>query len=937
MKPRATYRLQCNKDFGFDDVAEIAGYLAQLGVSHIYASPWLKARPGSLHGYDIVDHHSLNPELGDEASFEHMIATLNAKGLGRILDFVPNHMGVGGADNLLWLDVLEWGRDSATAGWFEIDWQPDRFSLRNKILVPLLGKQYGVELYDGKLNLKFDADEGTFAVWAYDTHKLPICPPDYRRILGDATPELERLGDAFASIPEWRPQILRRARELKKSLAAAVRERPELREAIRCAVDRFNGTPGTQEKWSELHLLIQDQHWRVAHFRVAGDDINYRRFFDNNELAGLRMELPDVFEHAHELVLRLLKQGKLDGLRIDHIDGLLDPKGYLKSLRAAGGTSFYLVVEKILASHESLRDDWPVDGTTGYEFLNLVLGLLIDPAAEPALTSQYADFIGERRQFAGIVRDCKLRIMKYEMSGELNVLAREAARVAYERPETADFTWNVLRRAIREIVACFPVYRTYIDETSPPSTEDWRDLTWAMKVARANETYIDSSVFDFLEALLSGDLVAKGRSGFSRYAVLRCAMKLQQYSGPVMAKGLEDTAFYRYNRFVALNEVGGYPDRFGMTVASFHHAVVQRARRWPDSMLTTSTHDTKRGEDARARLAVLSEIPEQWAKQVRLWSHALRARRGDIEATAPPDRNDEYFFYQLLAGSWPAEALGSDSLDETVLREYSERVKQAMRKFMREAKVRTNWAAPNLEYEEAVIAFVDGALDFRESNAFRSAFLPFAQQLARLGIENSLVQTVLKLTAPGVPDIYQGSELWDLSLVDPDNRRPVDYEKRRRLLTDLDARQPSMRELMEHWHDGAVKLFVTSRILRLRAAQSNLFERGAYEPILSAGPRADCICAYARIEDGCALLVVTARFPARREMDAEWLRTTLALPPRLAGKKFRNILTGTRLSASDVELALDLVLDALPVAVLMADTHDGADAAPDSLLTAIQV
>jgi len=916
MKPRATYRLQCHNDFGFDDIAGIAGYLARLGISHIYASSWLKARRGSLHGYDIVDHHSLNPELGDESGFEKMIATLEAEGLGRILDFVPNHMGIGGADNPLWLDALEWGRDSATAGWFDIDWLPDRFSLRNKILVPLLGRQYGLELYDGKLILEFDADEGSFAVWAYETHKLPVCPLHYRQILPDAGPELERLGDSFASIAEWHPQIPRRARDLKKILAAAVREHPELLAAIHCAVDQFNGTSGVKESWTRLHDLIQDQHWRVAHFRVAGDDINYRRFFDNNELAGLRMELPDVFDHAHELVLRLLRGGKLQGLRIDHIDGLLDPKSYLKTLRAAAGDSFYLVVEKILAHHESLRDDWPVDGTTGYEFLNLVLGLLIDPAGEPALTSQYADFTGARRPFAEIVRQCKLRVMRNEMSSELNVLAREAARVAYERPETADFTWNVLRRAIRELIACFPVYRTYVDERTPPSAEDRRDLAWAMKVARANETYIDPSVFDFLESLLSGNLVAKSHSGFSRHAVLRCAMKLQQYSGPVMAKGLEDTAFYRYNRFVALNEVGGYPDRFGTTIAGFHKTVSQRARRWPDSMLTTSTHDTKRGEDARARLAVLSEMPEQWAKQLRLWSHILRARHGDIEATAPPDRNDEYFFFQMLAGSWPAEALANDNVDETVLRDYSERVKQAMRKFMREAKVHSTWAAPNIEYEEAVLAFTDGALDVRESQAFLSVFLPFQKQLARLGMENSLVQTVLKLTAPGVPDVYQGSELWDLSLVDPDNRRPVDYQKRMQMLEELDAREPSMIALMDRWPDGAVKLFVTSRVLRCRAAQPDLFTAGAYEPILSAGPQADCICGFARIHGDRALLVVTARFPARRESDPEWRRTTLALPPQLAAGTFRNIFTGTLLSARDIELALDLVLDALPVAVL---------------------
>lgn len=921
MKPRATYRLQCHKDFGFEDIARIAEYLARLGISHIYASPWLKARPGSQHGYDIVDHHKLNPELGGEAAFERMIAALHANGIGCILDFVPNHMGVGGADNPLWLDTLEWGRDSNFAGWFDIDWLPERFSLREKILVPLLGKQYGVELFDGKLTLKFDGDEGSFAVWAYDTHKLPICPLHYQRILGDARPELERLGDSFAAISEWHPQISRRARDLKAQLASSARCRTDLRDAIECAVRGFNGTPGSKESWMRLHLLIQDQHWRVAHFRVAADDINYRRFFDNNDLAALRMELPEVFDHAHALVFTLLREGKVSGLRIDHIDGLLDPKAYLRKLRAAGD-SFYLIVEKILAHHESLRDDWPVDGTTGYEFLNLVLGLLIDPAGEDAMTTCYADFIGERQVFDETVRNCKLRIMRNEMASELNVLAREAARVAWERPETADFTWNVLRRAIREIVACFPVYRTYVDEETGATPDDRRDLTWAMKLARSQETDIDPSVFDFLEMLLSGDLVAKSRSGFSRHAVLRCAMKFQQYSGPVMAKGLEDTAFYRYNRLVALNEVGGDPDYFGMTIANFHKAVTQRARFWPHSLLTTSTHDTKRGGDMRARLAVLSEMPEQWAREVRIWSRILRARRGDIEAAAPPGRNEEYLFYQLLAGSWPVELLTDDELDEAALRKYAERLKQAMRKSIREAKVHSTWAAPNMEYEESVLAFVDAALNPRESEAFLSTLLPFERRISRLGMENSLVQTVLKLTAPGVPDIYQGAELWDLNLVDPDNRRPVDYGRRIQLLADLDARKPSVRELADRWQDGAIKLFVISRILDLRARDPELFENGAYEPIMSAGPKADCLCAYARIAGDRALLVIAARFPARREMDPDWRGTVLALAPQLSAGTFRNILTGRRLSASDIEVAVDLVFDGLPVAVFALDSAD---------------
>ncbi len=918
MTPRATYRLQCHAGFGFADIEHISGYLARLGVSHVYASPWLKARPGSLHGYDIVDHHCLNPELGDSAAFESMIARLEADGIGRILDFVPNHMGVGGSDNPLWLDVLEWGPDSSHAGWFDIDWHPDRFSLRDKLLVPLLAKQYGTELHDGKLILKFDPEEGSFAVWAYDTHKLPICPVHYQRILGDSHLELERLGDAFASSQEWRPQITRRAQELKTELAAAARTRPEVGSAIAAAVQRFNGRPGEEATWTSLDLLIQDQHWRVAHFRVAADDINYRRFFDINELAGLRMELPEVFDYAHSLIFRLLREGKLNGLRIDHVDGLLDPARYLSQLRSKAGDSFYLIVEKILAHHESLRENWPVDGTTGYEFANLTLALLVDPHGEKALTSHYMDFAGETRTFAAVVRSCKLRIMRSEMASELNVLAREAARVACQRPETADFTQNVLRRAIRELIACFHVYRTYVDENASPTADDRRDFTWAMKQARLNETDIDPTVFDFLEALLTGDLVAKGRSGFGRHSVLRCAMKLQQYSGPVMAKGLEDTAFYRYNRFIALNEVGGQPDLFGTTVAHFHKTIAQRARFWPHTMVTTATHDTKRGEDARARLAVLSELPDLWVRQTRLWSRMIRARRGDLEGAAPPDRNDEYLFYQLLVASWPPEMT---TCDPAALRKYADRLKGAMRKSIREAKVHSTWASPNIAYEEGVLSFIDGVLDPRESPAFLAEFLPFQQQIARLGIENSLVQTVIKLTVPGVPDIYQGCELWDLNLVDPDNRRPVDYETRSRLLNDIETRKPSLRELIANWQTGAVKLFITTRILQFRREYPDLFARGEYLPLLTSGPRADYVCGFTRMHGDKALVVVTARLPAARKAKPGWEGTRIALPQELSTGVFRNILTGALLDASDLEDALDLLFESVPVAVLVLNSR----------------
>jgi (1->4)-alpha-D-glucan 1-alpha-D-glucosylmutase len=888
MIPRATYRLQFRRGFGFDEAAALAPYLAKLGISHIYASPWLKARTGSTHGYDIVDHDALNPELGDDAAFQRMLAALEKHGLRQILDFVPNHMGVGGADNPLWLDVLEWGPDSPYAGWFDIDWDPERAYLQNKLLVPFLAGQYGMELHSGKLVLKFEEQSGSFAVWVYDWHKLPICPLHYARILGDAHPELERIGDLFSHLPLWRPQVARRASDLKADLARVAAERVDVRYAIDAAVRRLNGTPGDPESWRGLHALIQDQSWRAAHFRVAGDDINYRRFFNINDLAGLRMELPDVFEHTHRLVIGLLESGVLDGLRIDHIDGLLDPRGYLRQLRTKVSRPFYLVVEKILAPHESLRDDWPVQGTTGYTFVNSVLGILIDSAGEEGFTRTYAEFSGETRSFAEIVRESKIRIMVNEMVSELNVLARDAARVARQNPCTADFTHNILRRAIREIVACFPVYRTYVDFEGSPGEADRRDLDWALKQARVNEPTIDKSVYDFLQDMLSGDLAAHPRSGFSRMSVLRCAMKVQQYSGPVMAKGLEDTAFYRYHRFVALNEVGGNPDKFGITLAAFHKANAQRAKHTPHTMVTTATHDTKRGEDTRARLAVLSEMPAEWAQQVQAWSRILRARRGDVEGIAPPDRNDEYLYYQLLVGTWPAEP------DEN----YTERMKTAMIKSVREAKLHSTWDSPNAAYEAALVEFIEQSLDPERSRAFLSAFVPFQERIARLGEHNSLVQTVLKLTVPGVPDIYQGTELWDLSMADPDNRRPVDFALRSGLL-----------ESEDH-----IKLKTMARILAFRRDNPDLFTVGEYEPVTAEGPRADHICAFTRRRGEQSILVAVARFPVALAANPDWSRT--ALPGTAGDGPWRELLTGGQVES----LAADDLFGSLPAVVLVPES-----------------
>jgi (1->4)-alpha-D-glucan 1-alpha-D-glucosylmutase len=487
--PLATYRLQFTKDFGFKSAASIAPYLAKLGISHVYASPYLKARPGSTHGYDIINHVELNPELGSQADFVSMVDAFKANGLGQILDFVPNHMGVGGADNRWWLDVLEWGPQSEYAAWFDIDWRSGHEYLHDKLLVPLLGDHFGVVLESGDLQLRFDADEGTFAVWAYGSHKLPICPRHYGLIIGDGSGELERLGDAFSDLTDQHPQTMNRARRLKQELSAACCKDPQLVSEISEALMAFNGQKGDLETWERLNALIAKQSWRLAHFRVASDDINYRRFFNVNDLPGVRMEIPELFDHAHSLVFKLLGNGTIDGIRLDHIDGLLDPKAYCLRIREKAPVPFYLLVEKILAPHEHLRESWQVDGTTGYEFANLLTGLLTHPSGEKHLTDYYRTFTNSNTSFEDTVRNCKLQIMENEMASELGVLARGAGRVARSNPRTADFTDNVLHRALRDVVACFPVYRTYVD-TNGAAGEDRRDLDWAFSRARRENSQI---------------------------------------------------------------------------------------------------------------------------------------------------------------------------------------------------------------------------------------------------------------------------------------------------------------------------------------------------------------------------------------------------------------------------------------------------------------
>ena len=803
------------------------------------------------------------------------------------------------------------GEEAEHAGWFDIDWQPDRTDIQGKVLVPFLGDQYGKVLQSGGLVLKFDAAAGALAIWAHDSHKLPLCPLDYGRVLGRDDPRLFALGDAFADLLRWRPQIMRRARDLKDELATLARD-PESLAAIEAAVAGFHGQDGDFAGWMKLDGLIARQSWRPAHYLVASDDINYRRFFNIATLAGIRMELPHVFDETHQLVFSMIRAGVLDGLRIDHVDGLFDPKGYLERLRSEAPRPaeghLTLLVEKILGPGEALRDDWPIEGTTGYDVTNLLTGLFVQSANEGAFTRLYKSFTGETRSFEAIVHGCKLQIMDDEMGAELQRLARGATRVARQDPRTADFTRTGMLRAMRLLVSAFPVYRTYVDGRSPTANEDRDRLDRALASSRGIDTAIEPSIFDFLRALLTGDLAAEPGGTYGRSAMFRCAMAFQQYCGPVMAKGVEDTAFYRYNRLIALNEVGGTPERFGLSIDAVHAANAERAARWPAAMLATSTHDTKRGEDTRARLAALSTIPEAWDRAVRHFSEVLRLASG---SPALPDRNDRFLLFQLLVGTWPLELLGAGEVDRAILDPYVERLKGALTKSMREAKVHSTWTTPDETYEAAMMALVDGALTGEAASRFLAAFRPVADEVATLGASNSFVQTVLKFTIAGLPDIYQGCESWDLTMVDPDNRRPIDYDARDAALKAIDredvaAAEPLVPRLWSGWRDGRFKLGITRALLKLRADDPDLFATGGYQSLTVSGDEQSALFAFARTGTHATLVVIVRRFPGVAFGDA-----TVALPAVLTGRRGTSLFSGGSIDGTQT-MAASRLLGALP-------------------------
>jgi (1->4)-alpha-D-glucan 1-alpha-D-glucosylmutase len=951
--PRCTYRVQLNSAFTFKDATALIPYLARLGVSHVYCSPYLRARKGSTHGYDIIDHNALNPEIGTQEDFERFVQTLRDHDMGHILDMVPNHMGVLGADNAWWLDVLENGPGSAYAQFFDIEWHPANATFENKVLIPVLGDQYGLVLERGELKLAFNAAAGELSVAYYD-HRFPIDPREYPVVLkpaadalhgsgvpADTAAEFASLCSAFANLPERDVSSAERRLERqrnkdvhKRHLARLAGAHAGIARAVEHAVNQFNGDPEERASFERFHELLERQAYRLSSWRVAADEINYRRFFDINDLAALRMEHEEVFEATHRFVLTLAAAGKIDGLRIDHPDGLYDPEQYFRRLQqryaqVAGidagpengrpARPLYLLIEKIAAGHERLPESWAVHGTSGYRFATAVNAVLVDHKAADEMEAVYRGFAPDAPAYPSAVYDGKITIMRSALASPLLMLATELLRIAYADRRTRDYTLNHLRYALAEFVACFPVYRTYI--VDKPSTQDRRYIDWAIAQARRRSRFADTSIYEFLRHVLLNEPLAHA-SAEQRERVRAFAIKMQQFTAPVTAKGIEDTAFYRYSRLASLNDVAGDPSQFGMPVSGFHGSCAERGANRPHTMLATSTHDNKRSEDVRARIDVLSEMPDAWRKLLRRWDRVNRPKKTLIDGAPAPSPNDEYLLYQVLLGTFTPETDGD-------LETYRERIEAYMLKAVREAKVYTSWIAPNGEYEGAVSSFVRALLAPERRNLFLKDLRAHAKTFAWFGMLNSLTMTLLKLTCPGVPDIYQGNETLDLSLVDPDNRRPVDYAQRARMLEELESFEregklgDAARALASSLTDGRAKAWIVWRTLAVRRAHRELYDFGQYVPLPASGTHAEHVIAFMRRRGGKTAVTIGGRLWMKLGGEigelpvgnATWGDTAIDAGP-LQGT-FENVYTGERVEAADGKLSLGRVFSAFPAALLL--------------------
>ena len=899
--PTATYRVQFNAGFTFNDARRIVPYLAELGISDLYASPILKARKGSAHGYDVVDANALNPELGTDDDFNALHADLHQHSLGLLLDIVPNHMAAS-PENAWWMSVLENGPHSRFLHYFDIDWSPvtARGKTTTKVLLPILGRPYGEAVESQDIKLNYD-DDGFF--FAYYEHRLPLAPESYRTVLRKCAPslpeegvglELRELVNGEATVPN--------SKFLKETIARLYHSDASFKKALDETIATLNGDPSNIDTFDGLDALLDQQWYRLAYWRIASEKINYRRFFDVTDLIGVRVENPEVFEARNRRTLELIAEGKVTGLRIDHIDGLFDPIGHMRKLQlrlAHGGSdplSFYIVVEKILEHEEALPKDFPVSGTTGYDFLDSVNALFVDPAGLEKLTDFYCEFRGISESFDDLVYESKKQVINELFSGEMRGLGKQLSGLAMLDRNGRDFPPSELLAALTEITACMEVYRTYVRDSDAVSDADRRFIVSAVERARErSEGRLDPRLFTFLERVLLLDppqYMAAERSSWVAFV-----MRWQQFTGRVMAKGVEDTAFYKYNRLVSLNDVGGDPGREGDFDAldEFHRRNERIAADWPDTLNATSTHDTKRSEDVRARINVLSELSDEWIEHVRQWSAAAAS----AHEHGAPDPNMELLIYQTVIGMWPIEEDERATVDE--------RLTQYLEKAAREAKTYTSWLDPNGMYEEGVKHFASAIL---KNEAFCQSFLPLQRRVAFYGFLNGLSQTVLKMTAPGVPDFYQGTELWDLSLVDPDNRRPVDYERRsstlRKLKTSAERSALDVSTMLRRWGDGRAKMYVTWKTLDLRKRRAESFGRGGYQRI-DVSPN---VIAFRRADD---VIVAVPRFVTRLSdqlpIGDVWKDGAIA-----AGGKWTNIFTDEKLEGDS--LPLSQVFAKFPVAVL---------------------
>jgi len=966
--PLSTYRLQFHRQFTFQQASEITTYLHKLGISHCYASPFLTAKPGSLHGYDIIDHSKLNPEIGTESDLENFIRNLKNHNMGLILDIVPNHMHIVDPGNRWWWNLLENGPASPYADYFDIDWQSLKPILHNKVLLPLLDQPYGKALENQSLKASYR--NGAFFIDLFSL-SLPTDPKSWNLILNSLANEtwkilpkedpsqieLESIITAITHLPPTdsllglnKEKIEERQREnevIKHRLEALLVDNQPIYELLSKQLQALNGKKGDPRSVDLLEVFLDSQPYRLCFWRVANDEINYRRFFDIFEYAGIRTEFPEVFEATHSVIFNLIQKNFIDGLRIDHIDGLRDPEKYLQKLQekcllklgkmtpeediAQKKDIFYIIVEKILTGNEKLRPEWLVKGTVGYDFLNQLNGIFVNQNNKKSIYAIYQNFTSQRSNIFELIYICKRLILDASLSSELYMLTRRLDHIAEQHRSSRDFTAESLRVALRDVIACFPVYRSYIRaEEGKIHEEDRQYITSAISRAKHLNLAISGFIYDFIQSVLlleHPDEIDEVQKEIRRDFVMR----FQQLTGPIMAKGLEDTANYRYFPLASLREVGADPYGFGVSVDSFHKKNLERFEFWPQAMIASSTHDTKRSEDVRARINVLSEIPEDWDQALLRWSQINQKFKMQKDDECYPDNNEEYLLYQTLIGTWPLIEM---SPQEHL--EYVNRIQKYIEKAIKEAKIHTSWINPNTDYDQSVQLFIQKILEPIENNPFLLDFKAFMPKIFAFGMLNSLSQLILKLTSPGVPDIYQGNEIWDFSLVDPDNRRPIDFNARMNLFKNMSGEMESNPKLLldkclQHPQDGRIKMFFTAKTLQLRQKLPEVFINGFYLPLNIEGKNQNHLIAFARIFEKKAVIIITARLFSTFMDDFQnyknsgfWKECRLELPPEFANSRFRNVYTESLMIPSrELRPAISLEEALQPIPLAIFESIDG--------------